>query len=313
MVVEKHIKFRRLIPIIWKRLMKMAILSSIFVVPIVYFGLDQFTIGMTAPSILGTAISIFLGFRTNSAYDRWFQGRAHWGAIGASTVNLALLCARDEEGYIDRKTGKASKLAAIVMPRMTKRAIAFMWVLSRQLRDLPPLEHEGLDTLLEPDDLTGLESATNPALKLLFIQEKDFHIAADEGQFLDGEHFEFVAIQRELTSLMTQCFSLKNTGFPTHYTYFTDLFVWLLVVLLSMSLPGQENLGYFAVPIAVLIGWIFSMIEGIGSYMDYPWIDNRNVIPTNFLTRTHEIDILGLGLGETDLPPMIEEKDGALY
>ena len=112
---------------------------------------------------------------------------------------------------------------------------------------------------------------------------------------------------------MTKCFSLKNTGFPTHYTYFTDLFVWLLVVLLSMSLPGQENLGYFAVPIAVLIGWIFSMIEGIGSYMDYPWVDNRNVVPTNFLTRAHEIDILGLGLGETDLPSMIEAKDGALY
>ena len=313
MVVEKHIKFRRLIPIIWKRLMKMALLSSIFVVPIVYFGLDQFTIGMTAPSILGTAISIFLGFRTNSAYDRWFQGRAFWGEIGASTVNLALLCARTEEGYVNRNTGKDSKLAAIVMPRMTKRAIAFMWVLSRQLRDSPPLEHEGLDKLLEAKDIKALKTATNPALKLLFLQEKDFRIAADEGQFLDGEHFEVVAIQRELSSLMTKCFSLKNTGFPTHYTYFTDLFVWLLVVLLSMSLPGQENLGYFAVPIAVLIGWIFSMIEGIGSYMDYPWVDNRNVVPTNFLTRAHEIDILGLGLGETDLPSMIEAKDGALY
>ena len=70
--------------------MKMAILSAFFVVPIVFFGLDQFTIGMTAPSILGTAISIFLGFRTNSAYDRWFQGRTYWGEIGAATLNLSL-------------------------------------------------------------------------------------------------------------------------------------------------------------------------------------------------------------------------------
>ena len=313
MVVEKHIKFRRLIPIIWKRLLKMAILSSFFVVPIVFFELDQFTIGMTAPSILGTAISIFLGFRTNSAYDRWFQGRTYWGEIGAASVNLSLICARVNEGYKNRKTGKESKLAAIVMPRMIKRGVAYMWVLSRQLKDLPPLEHEGLDALLDPSEIEGLKSVRNPALKLLFNQERDFHLAAEEGQFLDGEHFEFVAIQRELTTLMTKCFSLKNTGFPTHYTYFTDLFVWLLVILLSMSLPGQENLGYFAVPIAVLIGWIFSMIEGIGDYMDYPWINNRNVIPTNYLNRSHEIDILALGLAETVLPQMVVEKDGALY
>jgi len=313
MVVEKHIKFRRLIPIIWKRVVMMAILSAVFVIPIVYFGLDQFTIGMTAPSILGTAISIFLGFRTNSAYDRWFQGRTYWGEIGAATVNLSLICSRIDEGYKNRETGEESKIAAEVMPRMIKRGVAVMWVLSRQLKGLPPAEHKGLEKLLNKAEIQGLEAVKNPALKLLFNQEKDFHLAAEEGQFLDGEHFEFVAIQRNLTMLMTKCFSLKNTGFPTHYTYFTDLFVWLLVVLLSMSLPGQENLGYFAIPIAVLIGWIFSMIEGIGDYMDYPWINNRNVIPTNFLTRSHEIDILALGLGETDLPSMIEETDGALY
>ena len=313
MVVEKHIKFRRLIPIIWKRVMMMAILSSILVVPIVYFDLDQFTIGMTAPSILGTAISIVLGFRTNSAYDRWFQARGYWGEIGAATVNLSLLCSRLEEGYKNKNTGEESKIAAIVMPRMIKRAVAVLWVLSRQLKGLPPLEHEGIDQLLEPEELKSLEDVRNPSLKLLFTQNIDFHQANDEGQFLDGEHFEFVAIQRQITALMTKCFSLKNTGFPTHYTYFTDLFVWLLVILLSMSLPGQENLGYFAVPIAVLIGWIFSMIEGIGDYMDYPWANNRNVIPTNFLNRSNEIDIRALALGETNLPPMIIEKDGALY
>ena len=313
MVVEKHIKFRRLIPIIWKRLLKMAILSSIFVIPIVYFDLNQFTIGMTAPSILGTAISIFLGFRTNSAYERWFQGRALWGEIGAATRNLALICARVDERYKNRLTGKDSKKASIIMPRMIKRGLAIMWVLSRQLKDLSPLEGENMDYFLEPEELKGLEGVHNPSLKLLFNQSRDFHLATEDSQFVEGESFEYVAIQRDISSIMSRCFSLKNTGFPTHYTYFTDLFVWLLVILLSMSLPGQENLGYFAIPIAVLIGWIFSMIEGIGDYMDYPWANNRNVIPTDFLTRSHEIDIRAFALGETDLPPEIKPIEGALY
>lgn len=313
MIVERTIKFRRVIPIIWKRLLKMAILSSLIVIPIIYFDLQQFTISLQAPLILGTAISIFLGFRTNSAYDRWFQGRTLWGEVGAATRNLALLCARNDEAYINHQTGKPSKLAATVMPRMIRRAIALMWILNRQLKDLPPLEQEGLETFLEPAELKTLKSVHNPALKLLFNQSKDFRIANSEGQFFDGEHFEFVGIQRDLARLMTSCFSLKNTGFPTHYTYFTDLFVWLLVALLSLSLPGEENASYYAIPIAVLIGWIFSMIEGIGNYMDYPWANNRNVVPMDFLTRSHEIDLRAFALGETDLPNMIEPKDGALY
>lgn len=313
MVVEKQIKFRRLIPIIWKRIAMMVILSAIFVVPIVYFDLEQFTIGMTAPSILGTAISIFLGFRTNSAYERWFQARTYWGEMGAAIRSLALICSRIDEGYKNRKTGLHSIPASIVMPRMIRRGLAMMWILSRQLKDLPPLEHKNIDDFLDEDELRSLSSVHNPSLKLLFNQSSDFHIAANEGQFLDGEHFEFVAIQQRISCIMTKCFSLKNTGFPTHYTYFTDLFVWLLVVLLSMSLPGQENLGYLAIPIAVLIGWIFSMIEGIGDYMDYPWLNNRNVIPTDYLTRSHEIDIRAFALGETDLPAEITAKEGALY
>jgi len=313
MIVERTIKFRRLIPIIWKRLLKMTILSALIVVPIVYFNLKQFTISMQAPLILGTAISIFLGFRTNSAYDRWFQGRALWGEVGACTRNLALLCARVNERYKNIHTGKDSKKAAEIMPRMIKRGLALMWVLNHQLKDKPPLSYERLNTLLSAEELKSLEGQKSPSLKLLFNQSRDYRLAYAEGQFTDGEHFEFIAIQRELSLIMTRCFSLKNTSFPTHYTYFTDLFVWLLVALLSLSLPANEASGYYAIPMAVLIGWIFSMIEGIGDYMDYPWADNRNVVPMDFLTRSHEIELLTHALGETELPPEFKAIDGALY
>jgi len=314
MIIERSIKFRRLIPIIWKRILKMALLSAAIVVPITYFELKQFSIGITAPLILGTAISIFLGFRTNSAYDRWFQARRLFGEVRASTRNLALILARIDERYTRRKgDGKDSKLAAEVMPRMIRRGIAYVWMLGQQLKDLDPFGFEGIETLLSKDEIESLKGVKNPALKLLYNQGRDFRIAADEGQFLDGEHFEFVAIQRDLARIQTQCEGLKNTPFPTHYTYFTDLFVWLLVVLMSLSLPANESSGYYAIPLAVLIGWIFSMIEGIGDYMDYPWVNNRNVVPTTTLSRNLEIDLRGIALQETDLPKPFEAVDGAIY
>jgi len=313
MIVERSIKFRRLIPIIWKRILKMFILSSIIVIPLVYFELDQFAIGMTAPLILGTAISIFLGFRTNSAYDRWFEARSLFGDITASTRNLALVLARIDERYINVETGKASKVGAEILPRMIKRGVAYVWILGRQLKDLDPLDFEGVDTLLEKDEIKRLKQAHNPALKALFLQSQDYRKAAKVHQFYEGESFEIVAIQRELSKLQTRSEGLKGTPFPTHYTYFTDLFVWLLVVLLSLSLPANESSGYYAIPLAVLIGWIFSMIEGIGDYMDYPWANNRNVVPMDTLSRNLEIDVRSIALQEKNVLPALKPIDGASY
>ena len=312
MVVEKHIKFRRLIPIIWKRILKMTLLSALIVVPLVWFELDQFTIGMTTPLILGTAISIFLGFRTNSAYDRWFQGRAIFGELGSATRNMSLLLARVNERYVNHHTGKDSAAAAQIMPRMIRRSLAFLWIFNRQLKDMTPLDFDTVEDLLSKEEITDLKTAKNPSLKIMYTQSRDFRKVVAEGQLYEAEVFEYVAIQRDIARLHAQANGLKNTPFPTHYTYFTDLFVWLLVVLLSLSLPANENSGYYAIPLVVLIGWIFSMIEGIGDYMDYPWANNRNVVPMDFLSRQHEIGIRAYGLDESDLPPMIAAKDGAL-
>lgn len=314
MIIDKHISFLRLIPIIWKRIAKMTLLSALIIVPTTYFDLKQLSIGMTTPLILGTAISIFLGFRTNSAYDRWFQARGMFGGIRSQSRNLALLLARIDEKYTNINTGKVSRKAKVLMPRMIRRSIAYPWMLGHQLKDLDPFAVPNVEDFLSQEDIETLKGSPNPALALLFLQGRDFRVLQSEGQFVDGEHFEYVAIQRELTALQTQCEGLKNTPFPTHYTYFTDLFVWLLIVLLSLSLPWEEHSGYQAIPLVVLIGWIFSMIEGIGDYMDYPWQNNRNVVPTNHLSRNLEIDLRAIALGQTeDLPAPIEAVDGAMY
>ena len=313
MIVESHISPIRVVKIIWRRILTMTILTSAIIVPIQYFNLKQFSIGITTPLVLGTAISIFLGFRTNSAYDRWFKGRNQFGTLIANGRNFGLILARVHERYENLQTGADSQTASLIMPRMIRRTIAYTWMLGYQLKDLDPFDIENIEELLEPDEITQLRNVHNPALKLLYNQEKDFRRAAAENQFLDGEHFEVVAIMRTYTNAQTECEALKNTPFPTHYTYFTDVFVWLLVVLLSLSLPADENSGYYAIPLVVLIGWIFSMIEGIGDYMDHPWSNNRIVVPTDFLSRNLEIDLRRFALSETDLPLPLGPVDGAVY
>lgn len=311
MIVERHISIRRTLMIIWKRMLVMTLLASVIVIPIVYFGLEEYTIDLTAPLIVGTALSIFLGFRTNSAYERWHDARGYWSTITSGGRNMGLMLARINEEYADQKTGKASKVAAEVMPRMLRRTVAHAWALNRQLKDLPVFD--GLEDLIEPKELEDLKKSHNPALEMLFSQSRDFRTAAREGQFWDGEHFEIVAIQREIVGAQSRCEGLKTTPFPAHYTFFTDVFIWLLVVLMAASLPKLESLGYLAIPSVVMIGWIFSMIEGIGDYMDNPFINNRNVIPMGSLARKLEIDLKAIALQSDNVPEPIEPIEGALY
>ena len=311
MIIDKHISLWRLLGVIWKQILAMIFLASVIVIPLVYFNFGS-VLDLTAPLILGTAISIFLGFRTNSAYDRWFLARGAWGSMRASSRNLSLVLARiNGEDYINLETGEPSELAKTIMRRMIRRNIVWLWILGRQLKDLPPLQ--GTENLLTSGDRETIKESHNPALKLLFLQSRDFRIAQSEGQFSDGEHFEFVGIQRELVAGQTACEGLKNTPFPTHYSYFTHLFIWLFLVLLAFSLPGLENMKYLAIPAVVMVGWIFFMVEGIGSYMEEPFSNNRNVIPMDALSRSLEIDLKAIALEDEDIPKMIEPVDGALY
>ncbi len=279
----------------------------------VYFGWTQKALNLNAPLILGTAISIFLGFRTNSAYERWFKARGLWGEMRASSRNMTLVLARQLEPNINRTTGKVSRKAQKVMRRMIKRNIAWIWVLGRQLKGLAPFE--GVRHLVDDEDYEIIKDGHNPALHLLFLQARDFRIAQAEGQFFDGEHFEIVGMLRDLVKGQTACEGLKNTPFPTHYTYFTNVFIWLFLILLAFALPGIQNMSYMAIPAVVMVGWVFFMVEGIGSYMEEPFINNRNVVPMDALARNLERDLLAYGLGvpEDELPKEIKPVEGALY
>lgn len=65
-----------------KYLIWLSVLSIIYAY-LIYFLSAEFTLNIppAIPAVLGTAVSLLLGFRTNSAYNRWWEARKIWGAI----------------------------------------------------------------------------------------------------------------------------------------------------------------------------------------------------------------------------------------
>ena len=104
----------------------------------------------------------------------------------------------------------------------------------------------------------------------------------------------------------------KNTVFPAHYTFFTKVFIWVFLILLGLSLPGHEDVGYFSVPAVFVIGWVFFLVDGIGDYMQDPFEENRNSTPVSSIARTLEINLKEL-LGEDELPEPLRPVEGALW
>ena len=313
MIVDRNIRFGRLVAIIWKRVVLMTVVSSLIVAVIAWLDLSKVVPDITAPLILGTALAIFLGFRTDTANERWFGARRMFYTLAAQSRTLGLVVAQSLARHARDDTPSLRPKDRAAMERLVRLSMAHAWCLGRQLKGHDPLVHPDVLNLLTEAERDALSRSHNPALAIVFDQTQALGRLTDTGALTDPEADELADILREVARVQTEAEGLRDTPFPVHYSIFTHVFIWLLVVLLSLSLPAKEQLAVYAVPLAVLIGWIFSMIEGIGSYMEEPWADNRNVVPTDAIARNLERDLRALTLGETDLPDALTPEGGALY
>jgi len=101
--------------------------------------------------LLGVALSLFLGFRNNASYDRWWEARNQWGQLIVNSRSLS----RQVTSYIDGQT----KGGAEVQKRMIYLTIVFNHALRHQLRQTEPWSE--IEKYLEPDDLKQLRQSRN--------------------------------------------------------------------------------------------------------------------------------------------------------
>jgi len=308
MIVEKQISFRRLLQVIWKELICIFLVSSIPVVLLIYFDLGHYTINASIPLVIGTAIAIFLGFQTNSAYERWWEARKLWGGVITESRNLVRL----SHSYLSSQSNAGQTNAGQTLVReICYRQIAWSRLLDRTLKNLSFESH--LDTLIaDSDQLAMLKAAHDPLIRMLSLQSQAIGTMLRQQMIDTRQAVAMEEVINRLTDYYGGCQRIKSTVFPAHYTFFTRVFIWVFLLLLAFSLPAHENANYALIPAIFLIGWVFFMVEGIGSYMQDPFVNNRNVIPMQALSRNIERDLRAM-IGETDLPEPIQPVEGALY
>ena len=296
-MLVKHKYYSKSTKVLWHRPLLWTVYCTLIVVAYQIFKVDL-AIPLAIPSILGTAISLFLGFRTNSAYQRWWEARKIWGEIinnSRTFTRQVLLLFGNKD--IEKELRK----------RIIKRQIAWNWSLSYRLRGLGwSVESENY---LENEDIKILKNGDHVPNLILLQQEKDLNKLMDTKEF-DGFYFRKIdSTVKELCDSMGKAERIKTTVFPTQYALFTLIFINIFLFLLPLGMV--ESLGFFSIPIHVAIGFTFGMIQSIAESMQDPFENKQNDIPLFSISRTIERNLLEM-MDEEKIPAPYEAEDGVL-
>jgi len=301
MIVRKYLSVRKILRFTWWKILILAAAGTGTAYLFVSCEQKWIALPMAPVAVLGTALAILLGFRNNSAYERWWEARRLWGAV----VNDSRSLARQIVTYVRGNSETETKL---LHRELVYRIIAFSAAMRQQLRKLPVLE--SLRPFLSAEELARYEREQNVANALLQTQLLQLRELKDKGKFTEFELLQMDTRVNTLCDSLGGCERIKNTVFPRQYGYYTSLFTWIFVCLLPLALVAE--LGYLVIPATVLIGFIFFVLETVGRYIENPFENTINDTPMSAISRTIEIN-LRQQLGEQELPEPVQAVDGFLF
>ena len=294
MIVAAVPRAKTIVAEVWKPLSLLFVWDVL--VTIAYYRLP-----FQAPSLpltlFGTALALFLGFRVNSAYARWWEGRVLWGAMINASRNLA----RAARNWLPDD-------AALDMKRtIVLRQIAYVQALRCQLRRLP-VDDEVLRFLSRGEADFAL-SRTNIANGIVDGTGRRIDLARRNGWIDTVQQASMEGVLIDIANAQGGMERLKNTPLPNQYRFFPTLFTHLFCVLLPIGLV--ETLGY-ATPLgSTIAGLMFLAVLQIGDDLVDPFADTVHDVPLTAMCRTIEIDLLQ-AIGDPAPEPLTPVK-GVLW
>jgi putative membrane protein len=245
--------------------------TSIVCFVVEYFGwVDSITINTSIFSLLGVILSIFLVFRTNTAYDRWWEGRKQWGALVNNTRNLAIYIhsmfpIHDVEIRHTLATHIANFCAALV----------------EHLRNGTKVEK--LVYLSEEERTTYKQKGHIPN----YIAYQIFDRIAEahrSGEISQGDYLNIKVQHEALMNIAGACERIKKTPIPFSYVVYLRLFIIGYGVLLPFSLVTAFH--YFTIPLVMFIFFALVGIELLGEEIEDPFGLDCNDLPTGDIAHT---------------------------
>jgi putative membrane protein len=244
-------------------------------------------------TLLGSAVVVYLTFRNNTAYARWWEARTLWGAM----INASRSFARELRLML---VGKEALRAELV-----HRQIAYAQALRLHLRRQPPWEE--LQPRLGAAAVDRLRRVANVPNAIL---GGSADLIAN-GSSLDSVRLASIArIMVDITNAQGGMERIKNTPLPQQLATYPALLTHFLCLLLPLGMV--DSMGWCTPAGSTVASFLFLTLLQIGNDLQNPFENTENDVPMTAITRTIEIDLRD-DLGETHELAPVQPENGALW
>jgi putative membrane protein len=249
---------------------------------------DLFELKITLTTIpftlIGLPISIFLGFRNNTAYDRFWEARKLWGELLIRSRNLSRQC---QSLIAYPITAVASNGLTDIRVRMIYRAIAFSYALKNLLRDLPG---EDMPQWLTQEEVTLIQSSKNKPDFLINRMALDLQQSMNEKRIDPCLAANIDTTLSAITAAAAACERIKNTPIPFSYTLLLHRTAYIYCFLLPFGLV--DSIGFMTPFVVAIVAYTFFGLDALGDEIEEPFGLDANDLPLDAICRAIEIDLL---------------------
>lgn len=299
MVITQHISILRILRNTWRVDLVIVVTCTITYYLHEYVIPRAIQLPAMLPTLLGTALAFFVGFNNNQAYDRWWEARIVWGSL----VNDSRTWARGILKFCSQGSLTEEEFTRIKKEMITQQ-IGFTYALKDVLRGKPELYYK---RFFSDQQMEELHTQSNIPNAILTLHAHNLNVLAAH-KCLD--EFRFMQLNERLTAFtdhMGKCERIRNTVFPTSYIYFTKLFIWALVIFITINLA--DSIGGWSVLVGCIIGFVFHISHQNGMLLMEPFDKIPSGIPLNQISRTIEINLLQM-MGEKEIPDVVQSIKG---
>ncbi|MCU1736806.1 MULTISPECIES: bestrophin family protein [unclassified Pseudomonas] len=247
-------------------------------------------VNATPFTLLGLSLSIFMSFRNNACYDRWYEGRK---ALGAMVMDIRGMI---RETQVIKDTRQRSEIL--------RNLCGFAHALNARLR----LEDEL--SVAEPwlDRLPSFNALNIPESVLCRVSQQCSTLV-ESGGISEWRYMLMAGHLSSLTTTQTICERIKSTPLPFPYTLLLHRTSYMFCILLPFAMA--EPLGWLTPVFTAIVSYTFFGLDAIGDELEDPFGHDENDLPTNAIVRNIEREVLG-ATGATELPPVLQPIDFVL-
>ena len=228
---------------------------------------EEFTSTTALHSLLGVVLGLFLVFRINSAYDRWWEGRKLWGGLVNSARNFALKLS----AYLDAGDAENRSWFARMIPN-------FVFASKEHLRKGVILNELEMPEGELVKKISEVQHKPNAIAGMMYDRVNQLY---KQGKLTGEQFFVLDKELKDFIDIIGACERIKNTPIPYSYSMYIKKFIFTYIITLPFGFVTTFK--YVTILAVLLITFVLLSVELIAEEIEDPFGKDVNDLPTDEL------------------------------